>query len=82
MKLYSFENMNVNYNFEHDNKPKHTSRLVKCWLSGLNINVLDWPPQSPGLNPIENLWAIITGDLKDKNIQNNDEWFQVMQQNW
>ena len=34
MALYSFESMPANYISQHDNDPKHTSRLVKCWLSG------------------------------------------------
>ena len=82
MEPYSFENMPVHYIFQHDNDPKHTSRLVKCWISDQNIDVLDWPPQSPDLNPIENLWAIVKRDLKDKNPRNNDELFQLVQQSW
>jgi transposase len=25
----------------------------------MNIEVMEWPPYSPGLNPIENLWALL-----------------------
>jgi len=29
-----------------------------------NINILDWPPYSPDLKPIENLWGIIKNKVR------------------
>lgn len=41
----------------YDNDPKHTSNKAKKFLSDNKIKCIDFPPYSPDLNPIENIWG-------------------------
>ena len=42
--------------FQHGNARPHVARVCKDFLANNNIVPLDWPPYSPDLSPIENLW--------------------------
>ena len=50
------------HRFMQDNDPKHTSIKAREIMEELNVNWWKTPPESPDMNPIENMWH----ELKEK----------------
>jgi len=48
-----------NFIFQQDNDPKHTAKKSQAFFRSCRIKQLEWSPQSPDLNLIENLFWII-----------------------
>lgn len=50
--------------FMHDGAPCHRSKTVSAELASLDIPVLQWPGNSPDMNPIESLWNVLKTKVK------------------
>jgi hypothetical protein len=68
--------------FQQDNDKKHHALIVQEWLFSKGIQCLDWPPYSPDLNPIENLWAILKRRVAAHNPTTTEELKAAILTEW
>ena len=68
--------------FQQDNAPQHTSRLAHRWFHNNGVNLLDFPPYSPDLNPIENLWGILKARVETHLARTTEEVERVLKKEW
>jgi transposase len=51
--------------FMQDNARIHTAKKVMAWFEEMGVKLLEWPPYSPDLNPIEHMWANLKQWIND-----------------
>jgi len=57
--------------FQQDNVPCHKAHIISNWFleHDNEFTVLQWPPQSPDLNPIEHLWDVVEQQIHIMDVQ-------------
>jgi transposase len=77
-------NLKIEHNliFQDDNDPKHRSKIVKLWKDENKIVSLDWPSNSPDLNPIENIWALLKNKIKKRPNRTTKEFTESIIECW
>ncbi|KAL4512312.1 hypothetical protein ABPG72_005314 [Tetrahymena utriculariae] len=68
------------FEFMHDNHPVHSS--LEIWGEEQGLNIIDFPPYSPDLNPIENLWAVLKNKVAADNPKTYKQLEDSLYKNW
>jgi transposase/uncharacterized coiled-coil protein SlyX len=84
------ESAELHYDVKHaapwwylqDNDPKHKSSLVRTWLFNHGIQCIDFPPYSPDLNPIENLWNDLARRVEKFQCDTMEELQDIVAEEW
>lgn len=73
-----------NMTFIQDNTPMHTSVAAKSWFAENGMEMLPWPPNSPDLNIIENIWEALDRHMRKRCPLpwNIDQLWQYLEEEW
>ncbi len=70
------------YIFHQDNDSKHKSKFTMEYIEDVGLPYLVWPPQSPDLCPLENLWSILDQRFEMRKPKNAADLFQDLTKEW
>ena len=65
-----------------DSARPHRTRIVNEWHTENGIQKISWPGNSPDLNPIENLWAILKNKLRKRQNRTKEELIRNIIRIW
>ena len=68
--------------FMQENAPCHKAKVVMSYFSEQDFEIMDWPPQSPDLNPIENLWKTLGVKVMERNPTNTEDLWVKLLEEW
>ncbi len=68
--------------FQQDLAPAHSAKATSTWFKDHGIPVLNWPANSPDLNPIENLWGIVKRKMQYARPNNAEELKATIRATW
>ncbi len=68
--------------FQQDLAPAHSAKATSTWFKDHGIPVLNWPANSPDLNPIENLWGVVKRKMRYARPNNAEELKATIRATW
>ena len=69
--------------FQQDNASSHTAKDIQKWFRSKKVRVMEWPPRSPDLNSIENLWDALKRKVRElPPAKDLDELWDRVQDAW
>lgn len=81
--FYSLHDRSNDMSLMEDGAPVHRSSLSNRWREAQSMAKLNWPPNSPDLNPIENLWKIVKDQVQNKHRpRDRDQMASAVQREW
>ena len=73
---------NGEYIYQQDDAPCHKAKRVMEFFQRKGVSVMDWPVQSPDLNPIENLWTILKQKVHNSKPSSLDVLWETLNGVW
>jgi len=70
------------WSFQQDNVRFHTTPDTITYLHNKGVTLVEWPPWSPDLNPIENLWNVLKARVYARFPQTMEEMEQVIREEY
>ncbi|KAI0995735.1 hypothetical protein K3495_g12445 [Podosphaera aphanis] len=87
--MYEMVSMRQDLQVMQDNAPSHKAVQTMRELSERKITLIEWPPYSPDLHPIENVWNTMKNyiqfkypDLGEGRQRSQDELRDIVKESW
>ncbi len=80
--LQSAQDLRLGRRFTFQQDTQHTAKITKEWLHNNSVTVLEWPSQSPDLNPIEHLWRDLKTAVHQRLPSNLTELERIWKEEW
>lgn len=80
--ITKFGRNHCDWYYQQDNAPCHRATRTINWLKKKKIKLLEWPPSSPDLNPIESLWSVVDRELEKLTITSTGQLKEAIEKTW
>jgi transposase len=65
-----------------DNASPHYTEEVNIWMHNHGIHIIEFPPYSPDLNPIENIWHLLKWRVEHRNPRTAEEFEKIISEEY